>query len=561
MTSVWQPRQPRTESRLSGLPGLLGRLLAVRGVAADNVDAFLNPSLKHMRDPLALDGMDVALERLVQAYKNKEKVAVYADFDLDGTSGLALLYDALKAFGFHDVVFYQPLRLSEGYGLHVSAVEKLAAEGVKVIVTVDVGITANEAADVAKKLDVDLIITDHHLPKEKLPDAYVIVNPNKGSCRSGLNHLSGSGVAFYLVLALKRRLEKEGQDLSSFDPKKLLDCFVIGTLTDMVPLVDENRVLVRHGLLQLQKTSRPGLKQLMVRLGLFGRDLSSQDVAIGLAPKLNALSRMETNLMARDVFMIQSENEAQSVVDTILQNNEMRKYLQREALNEAQRMADEKGCEGALFLYSKGFHKGVIGLIATQLGQDKGIPTFIGSLDDEGFIHGSARTPEGSGVNLVEALESLSSLLVRSGGHAAAAGFVLREAYAEEFERGLKQLLTEVARESVVHYDTDADLNEIDLDFMSWYNNLEPFGKEFPPALIRLPHVQISELSELKGGHLRLKLQQGSATHSAVAFNCSREKNSLNKGSYVETLVEPQWNYFRGDRRLQLLIKDIKTLS
>lgn len=561
MNPIWHQRQPVSECSVSGLPGLVRRLLAVRGVSSEGVERFLSPSLKYMRDPLSMDGMDVALERLIQAHKNKEKVAVYADFDLDGTSGLALLYDALRDFGFEGVVYHQPLRLSEGYGLHVSAVEKLAAEGVKVIVTVDVGITASDAADVARKLGVDLIITDHHLPKEKLPDAYVIVNPNKGSCNSGLNHLSGSGVAFYLVLALKRRLEKEGHDLSNFDPKKLLDCFVIGTLTDMVPLVDENRVLVRHGLLQLQKTSRPGLKQLMIRLGLFGRELSSQDVAIGLAPKLNALSRMETNLMPRDVFMIQSQSEAQAVVDTILENNEMRKYLQREALAEAQKMADEKGCENALFLYSKNFHKGVIGLIATQLGQTKGVPTFIGSLDEDGFIHGSARAPDGSGVNLVQTLESLAYLLVRSGGHAAAAGFVLHESQAEEFESGLKQLLAGTVTDPVIYYDTDADLGEIDLDFMNWYNNLEPFGKEFPPALIRLPHVQIGELTELKGGHLRLKLQQSGAVHSAVAFNFSRDEACLNKGSYVEALVEPQWNYFRGDRRLQLLIKGIKTLS
>ncbi len=548
-----------TEAPEMALPPLLKRILESRGYyTKDAIQKLFRPTLKDLRDPFTLDGMSIAIERLVKAFENKERVAVYADFDLDGTSGLALLVQALEDFGYQNLEYYQPLRLSEGYGLHVAAVEDLKKRGVSVIITVDVGITANIAALKAKELGIDLIITDHHLPKGELPEAYAIVNPNKGTCASQLGHLSGAGVAFYLVLALKRALEQKGYLPLGYNPKKLLDCFVIGTITDLVPLKEENRILVKHGLLQLENTVRPGLRSLIQKLGLNGRALSSADVALGLAPKLNALSRMEMGLMPRQVLMVESVDEAEAMVDQIIQNNELRKFLQKEALVKATEMAELQKDLPFIFVWSKDFHKGIIGLIATQLAKDFSRPAFVGSLDEEGFIHGSSRLPETSAVHLVQVLSQNAEFLVRSGGHQAAAGFVLEEKMAEQFKSGLHATLSSALRTPFTqNFDAVANLRDIDDDFMSWYEKLEPFGKDFPQAILRLENVTILEKSELRGGHLRLSLQQGRKKSQAVYFNPNSRARDMQAGEVIEIFVEPQWNHFRGEKRLQLQIKSI----
>lgn len=547
----------KSGSSTPNLPDLLRRILVARGFSSDeSVNKLFSPTLKDLRDPYTLDGMSDAIDRLIKAFENQECVAVYADFDLDGTSGLALLVRALIDFGYKNIEHYQPLRLSEGYGLHVAAVEDLKKRGVSVIVTVDVGITANTAALKAKKLGIDLIITDHHLPKDELPNAYAIVNPNKGTDQSGLGHLSGAGVAFYLVLALKRALEQKKLIPPGYNPKPLLDCFVIGTITDLVPLRDENRILVKHGLLQLEHTNRPGLKSLIQRLGLNGRALSSSDVAMSLAPKLNALSRMEMGLMPREVMMIESAEQAELMVEKIIENNELRKYLQKEALIKASKMAEEQKDLPFVFVYSKDFHKGIIGLIATQLAKDLSKPAFVGSLDEQGKIHGSSRIPEDSTVHLVEVLSANSEFLVRSGGHQAAAGFVLDESQAESLKIGLvRTLQTALRTERVQNFDAVAELKELNDDFMSWYELLEPFGKDFPQAVVKVDKVMVTEKVEMKGGHMRLSLKQGRAFSQAIYFNPNQRARDVQAGELIDVFVEPQWNHFRGEKRLQLQVK------
>ncbi|HVK62730.1 MAG TPA: DHH family phosphoesterase, partial [Bdellovibrionales bacterium] len=258
---LWKPRSAQFGPAPSGIPRLIWEVMSGRGF--DNEDAiqrWLSPSLKTLKDPFVLTDMDKTVERLVQVRERGESLVIYADYDLDGTSGLALLLKAFELMGFKDVGYYQPKRLSEGYGLHNHAIQKLYDKGHRVLLSVDLGITAVEEVEFAKSLGMDMLITDHHLPKEKLPDAIAVVNPNRGNCGSGLGHLCGTGVAFYLVLALRRTLLERGILTDAFDPKILLDCFVIGTLTDMVPLIDENRVLVKHGLHQLGRTERPGLR-------------------------------------------------------------------------------------------------------------------------------------------------------------------------------------------------------------------------------------------------------------------------------------------------------------
>lgn len=270
---------PHEESPIP-MPGLIWRALSARGIRSkEQLEAFFSPSLNQLKNPFSILNMQRAAERLVESHFKDELIAVYADFDLDGTSGLALLYEGLKALGFKNIMTYQPKRLSEGYGLHTHAIEELAQAGVQVIITVDVGITAVDQALRAKELGVDLIITDHHQPGQMLPDAFAVVNPNQKDCESGLGYLCGAGVAFYFLLSV-RKLLAEKNIKTDFNPKDVLDFFVIGTLTDLVPLIEDNRVLIKHGLNRISQTQRPALRCLLNALGYEDRNLTSQDVAI-----------------------------------------------------------------------------------------------------------------------------------------------------------------------------------------------------------------------------------------------------------------------------------------
>jgi len=539
------------------VPHKLIELLFGRGIRQKiEIENYFSPKLKSLRDPLTIRDMKKAVERLEKAFDRGEKVCVYADYDLDGSSGLALLYQALKKIGFDRVTYYQPKRLTEGYGVHANAIEQLHGEGVRVIVTVDVGITAFEALHRARELGVDVILTDHHLPLNQLPEAFAIVNPNCSDCTSGLGHLSGAGVAFYLVLALRRHLMERQKLKTDFDPKSLLDFFVIGTLTDLVPLIDENRPLVRHGLKILSHTTRPGLRQLLIELNLYGRDLTSQDVAIQFAPKLNALSRMEIGLLPVDIFFVEDEEAAQAMISTVSANNKKRKSLQAYAEAWAHERALSHVHKGYAFVSSDNFHKGVIGLVATKLTQKFGVPSFVGSIRDNELV-GSARAPERSGINLIEVFEFCREHLIRFGGHAQAAGFTMDVSKIESFESKLSEFFeNRQVAEVVLEYDTEIDLKEINPKLLKFLNFLEPYGRSFQQPRFRLKGDLVSETS-MSGGHKKLKVRVGEQTAELIFFS-PPETINLRPGP-TEFLVRLQKNYFRRQEELQILIDDARS--
>lgn len=572
MTTVWKPRlsQPPSTNVPANLPRLVWEIMYSRGIDSEEaIKKWLNPSLKNLRDPLVLQDLDKAVRRLVQARINQEPIVIYADFDLDGTSGLALLLKAFEWMGYKDVTFYQPKRLTEGYGLHAEAIKKLYEEGRRLLVSVDLGITANEAVDLANELGLDVIITDHHLPKDELPKALAVVNPNRGDCSSGLSHLCGTGVAFYLALAVRRALLEEGIIDQAFDPKELLDCFVIGTVTDMVPLVEENRALVKHGLLQLARTKRPGLRVLLQALGLWGHPLTSQDVAMRFAPKLNALSRMEMGIQPIDLYLVEDEKKARELVETVLSNNQSRQASQKSAENEALEILRAHPPKSVIFVYSASFHRGVVGLVATKLCQEFGLPTFVGSLSIENqTIVGSARMPEGRGLNALDAMAAASNALEQFGGHAIAAGFELKLDQAELFGEKLEEFFAGQlvqAEERTWIYDAEATLAELNPAFMGWYEALSPFGAQFAPPVFFVRDLVIRQVKPLKGGHYRLLLAdsaQGNESRIALWFSPPQAhplmQSGLRESIRVDALVEPQWNYFNGSRTLQLLVQDLR---
>lgn len=566
MSVKWKPRGESIDT--SGwdqqVPLKIRELACRRGITQwDQFQKWTQPKLANLKDPFKLLGIEKAVDRLAIAHTKNEKIALYGDFDLDGTSALALLQSAFNKLGYTNLVLYQPSRLTEGYGFHVHAVESLHSSGVSLIVTADVGITAVAAAQKCTELGVDLIITDHHLPASEKPVSLALINPNQGDCPSELGHLSGVGVAFYLVWALRRKLAQLGTVAeSALDLKDLLDCFVIGTLTDMVPIREENRVLVKHGLVQLAKTKRPGIRFLLEELDLVGRDLTSQDVAIRFAPKLNALSRMERNIRPLDLFLVESETQARDLMAQVLEQNDMRVTLQAEAEQLALSKAKEWEDKPFIFIEDSSFHKGVIGLVATRLSQVCQKPTFVGSVSEEGIVVASARAPQSWNGNLVNVLEAASLYLHRFGGHSNAAGFEYAISQKSEIAKCIEEKILTLEspeeREPIL-YDLELALSEISPGFMSWIDQLGPFGQTFEVPVFKFNGVEVLSTKELRGGHRRLELSWQGITKEALIFGPS-ETQILTLGSHrvIDVLAEIQWNYFQNRKRLQLLIKELR---
>ncbi|MEQ1723053.1 MAG: single-stranded-DNA-specific exonuclease RecJ [Pseudobdellovibrio sp.] len=563
----WKERKTQTPKLIGPFPDLIARVLASREITQENLDGLLNPKLSNLKDPMLMLGMNIAVERLVKAYKNDEKICIYADFDLDGTSGLAILKTGFEKIGFKNVAYYQPKRLSEGYGFHAEAVEELKNLGISLIVTVDVGITSFKAFEKANELGVDVILTDHHLPADQLPKALTIVNPNQKACTSGLGYLCGAGVGFYLLRAVKRAFYDDPTlPKNEWDLKEVLEFFCIGTLTDMVPLVEDNRVLVKYGLKVLATTEKAGLKALLEALKLDGRELTSQDVAIRFAPKLNALSRMESDILPAQIYLETDHKKAQQMISRVLENNETRQTLQGDAEQRAFKMLENWNEPDFVFVSSPFFHRGIIGLIATKLSQAFNRPAFVGSENSEGVIVGSSRTPQGSETSLVEALKGAESVLTRFGGHAAAAGFELHAKNQAEFPNLIKAHFHRIKAQehtTEIDFDTIADLSEVNPNVMKWYDFIGPFGVGFNIPLIKFTDVSLVSKKELKGGHFKLNFSDTvhNSKIDALMFSPNDKlKNLLDVGQKYQVLSELQWNYYNGRKTIQLLVKDLKQL-
>ncbi len=542
--------------------------LSLRGIGDSDLEQLIDFSLLKLQDPHHILGMEKAVERLFQAYQAQEKILIYGDYDLDGSSGVCLLKIALDQLGFEEVHVFQPDRHKEGYGVHASLMKRFSDQGISLILTVDVGITALEAGDECLKLGIDLIVTDHHLPKEKLPHACAIVNPNQQGDSSDLKFLCGAGVAFYLVRALKRRWSLEGLVHSQLDLKALLPFVVLSTVTDMVPLIKDNRILVRHGLEVIPKTSLKSWQELLKKFTYGKKRIQVSDVAISIAPKLNALTRMSGELTPVDFLLSEEPVLLRDRLEYLVQKNKEREGEQHLAQNIAQALADVRASHDPyLFVADPTMHLGVLGLVATKISQDVEIPVFIAGQNEEGLFVGSARLPEKVEGSLLDALNFCSSALIRFGGHSHAAGFMFSPEKIEDLRAMLKlyfsiQTLKEKAPSDLV---VEARLDQFyDVDFLRDLDLLEPFGKGFEPFLFRVRHLRSIGIQVIKEKHLKLTLQDNSkrVTMCAWLFSATKAQTELlakatDEGFSVDVQAHVQLNEFRGKLELQLLLKNL----
>lgn len=564
---------PRVEQliKTSGLPPIVAQLMVSRGVyTADEAAKFLDSKLAGLRDPQELPGIPRATEILVEAIKNQTPIVIYGDYDCDGMTGTSILVNGLRLLG-ADVSYHVPNRLIEGYGINAEAIEKLAKHGKKLVVSVDCGITSVQGAKLCKELGITLIITDHHTIGDELPDADAIVHPQLPGKAYPFTGLCGAGVAFKLAWSLCQAVcgaKKVTEPMRRYLMQSLA-LAAIGTVADVVPLVDENRILVTHGLRMLKAEPLPGLVELMKVTKIIDQSaLTTESIGFNLGPRLNAAGRLGQAQLAVELLTIGPGERAQSLAEYINQLNGNRDTLQRSVQLAAQKQikADfDPEADPALVLAGVGWHQGVIGVVAGRLAEKYGRPVFVLSLDSsgKGQATGSGRAG-GMKINLYEALEECSERLVRFGGHKAAAGITIEEGQIDAFRGDFCEAVTRQCDEldltPELRIDAEAPLIQLNLNTVSQIEMMAPFGQANRRPVLCCGNVFLDEPARKMGSgdrHLTLKLRQGSKVIRGVAFGAGESCDEINAiEGPLEIAYRPVINEFRGFRKVEVHLVD-----
>jgi len=575
MAKRWQiaPHDPVRIARLeksAGISSVVAQLLICRGI--DNpTDArgFLEPKLTGLHEPDRLPGVTLAAERLAAAVREQRRVVVYGDYDADGMSAASILVRCLNMLG-ANVGYYVPNRMDEGYGLNDQALRTLAKDGAKTVITVDCGIASIEEADVARQLGLELIVTDHHEMGESLPDADVLVHPRLPGGDYPFGHLAGAGVALKVAWALCQQMSRSKR---VSDPMRafLLQAVglaAIGTVADVVPLVDENRVLVRHGLNSLSQFPIAGISELLKITGLTDKQrLSSEDVAFMVAPRLNAAGRLGQAQLAIELLTTDEPGRATALAEYIHQLNESRQSLERSIYLAANKQAKERfdpQGDTALVLAARGWHPGVIGIVAGRLAEKYHRPVILIAQDEMAVkpAVGSARSVDG--FNLHAALACCNDHLISHGGHAAAAGLKIADEQIDCFRDAFcEHASAEIApadRAAYLSIDVEAPFTGLTHQTVNQIESLAPFGHgNQRPVLCTTGVALAGEPTRIGGGgrHLSMKLAQQGVTLRAVAFGGGDWSDDLQRVTQpMSVAYKPVINEFRGRRSVELQLVD-----
>ncbi|MBA2260991.1 MAG: single-stranded-DNA-specific exonuclease RecJ [Acidobacteria bacterium] len=543
----------------------IARLLCLRGLAdAEVADRFLNPSLDHLHDPFLLADMNRAVPRLERAVAQRERIAIHGDYDVDGITSTVILRRALEMLG-GDVVHFLPERVRDGYGLQPAAIERLHADGVRLIVSVDCGIRAAEAARRARELGVDLIITDHHEPDGTLPDALAVINPKRPDCTYPDKYLAGVGVALKLVQALCDRAGKN----------KWLPAFVkiaaIGTLADVVPLVGENRIIASHGLASLSRGPHAiGLRSLLDACGLTGKTIDSYHVGFMLAPRINAAGRMSTPDIAARLLLATDEalgEEARALAQQLCDENTRRQQEEADLVAHAKKAIETDPAVGAhnvLVVGGVGWHRGVIGIVASKLVDTYHKPSIVLSIDGD-IAHGSCRSiPD---FNLLAALEHCSDLFVKFGGHKQAAGLTMEAGRLPEFRARINAYADHVIEPDQLRprlrIDGPLSLRAITHDLVRGLDLLGPFGLANPRPVFHASGVEIVDGPRtIKERHLKMTFAQDGRRFRAIAWRAAERAEFLEKNrAAVNLAFSLDRNEYQGETYLELSVADFKAMD
>ena len=514
--------------------GLLAGILAARGIT-DPADALtLLAGEEELSDPMLLTDMDRACARILEAIDREETIVVFGDYDVDGVTATALLYQHLKGMG-ASVKCMLPSREGDGYGLSKNAIQSIHDKGYRLIVTVDNGISAVDEAAFAASLGVDLVITDHHLPPEVLPQAVAVVDPRREDDRSPFKGLCGAGVAFKLCAALDGCTPEEMLDYCG-------DLAAVGTVADVMPLTGENRTLVKAGLRQLCQTDRPGFVALLDEVGLSGKPITAENISYAIAPRINAAGRMDNAVTALQLVLCEDEERAGELAHKLNEINAARQETEQEIVRAAQEQLDKEPSlleDRVILLWGRDWHPGVIGIVASRLVEKTGRPVIVVSVDANGEGKGSGRSVQG--FNLHACIGSCADLLVRFGGHAMAAGLSVREENLPELRRRLNEW---AARECPVLHtppltcDLSIHLDRITVESVRRLEQLAPYGADNPTPVFLLEKAVVEGVYPVsEGKHSRLRLRQGNASIYAVWFGMRPEQLPYTQGDVVDAAL------------------------
>lgn len=538
-----------------GLPPILAMLLQIRGITErQEIEDFLqNDSV--IASPFEIKDMKKGADRILSAIDNYELICVYGDYDADGVTSTALLYSYLQTAE-ANVMYYIPSRENEGYGMNRNAVDILAEKGVRLIVTVDNGIAAVDEVDYANSLGIDTVITDHHQPAGKLPNAVAVIDMHRQDCPSRYKMLSGVGVAFKLVMAL----EGENCDVSSL-LDNYSDLLCIGTVGDIVELKSENRVFVKRGLKNIQESDRAGINALIQTAGIAGKRISSGNVSFTLVPRINAVGRLGFSGKSVSLLLTEDENEAMEIAKQLNDDNTERKELEQKILLKIDDMVKERPeivRDRVLVLDGEGWHQGVIGIVAAKIKEYYGKPTIIISRDGE-EAKGSGRSVEG--FSLCDAVFACSDLLLHCGGHPMAAGLSLKSENIELFRKRINEYALKQSNMPFNACNIDCKINPalLNVELIEPLSYLEPYGAGNPTPLFGLYNMTLAQVTPLsQNKHLRLLLRRNNASVTVMKFFTTQQEFPYEIGDILDLAVTLDINEFNGQRNVSVIAKDIK---
>ena len=540
------------------IPPLLAMMLDIRGITKEeNVINFLQEN-KEFSDPFLMKDMDKAVERITTAVENGEKICVYGDYDADGVTSTSLLYSYLRDSLGADVMFYIPTRTGEGYGMNKGAVDKIHSLGVTLIITVDNGISAREEIDYANSLGIDTVITDHHMPSGAIPKAVAVVNAHQQGDKSPFKDFSGVGVAFKLVMAIEGEYADVDSLLENFS-----DIATLGTIGDIVPLVGENRTLVKNGLRHIQNSDRIGINAMKQESGIAEKEINSSNVAFTLVPRINAGGRLGSSEKSVNLLLTEDEDEAVTIADKLGMDNRERQSIEKEILasiDEEVRKTPNIVNDKILVFAGKGWHQGVVGIAASRIKDIYDKPTIIIGIDDDGVARGSGRSVEG--FSLCDAVFACSEHLTHYGGHPMAVGISLEKEKINDFRKAINAYCKDIKMPyNILHIDCKLNPNQLDLSILDCLSYIEPCGASNPSPIFGLYNMTIIATKEIGNGkHMRITLSrgQGQVPVYAVYFNHNFQSCSYRNGDIVDVAVSLDRNIYNGQENLSVIIKDIK---
>ncbi len=568
MSKIWKIREksdPEITSRLAkelNIDTVLANLLIQRNITTfDQAKNFFRPSLDHLHDPFLMPDMEKAIDRIEKAIANKEKILVYGDYDVDGTTSVAMVYSFLKKFHKH-LDYYIPDRYTEGYGISFKGIEYAALNKNTLIIALDCGIKAIDKVNYANERGIDFIICDHHTPGETLPDAVAVLDPERNDSNYPFRYLSGCGVGFKLLQGYSMKNNIPFEEITEY-----LDLVVVSIASDIVPLVDENRILAFHGLKKLNENPGMGLNAIISVSGIAEKDITIDDIVFKIGPRINAAGRMESGRQAVDLLISQQTEEAILHCEKIDTHNQNRRSIDKDITEQALKEIENTGnnYKYSTVLFHPDWHKGVVGIVASRLIETYYRPTIV-LTKSNGLAAGSARSV--MGFDLYKAISACSDLLESFGGHMYAAGLTLKieniTKLKERFEQVVSETITPDQLIQQIDIDAELDLKNITSKFFRILKQFEPFGPENMNPVFFAENVVDNGYGRVVGSgneHLKLSLIQEEEPYNvfqAIAFNQAGHFDKINNGKGFDIAFSITENHFRGNTSMQLNIKDIK---